>query len=104
MKNNNTITKQWVVAILTTVVVVVAAVVVVVVVAAAVVVVVVVVVVGVVVVIKIVASGPSDSSLVPELKASRWGQDKRDRRRSAAIPRNELPWENVGRIWQNNQM
>ena len=29
------------------------------------------------------------------VKASKRGQDKRDRRRSAAIPANELSWENV---------
>ena len=34
------------------------------------------------------------------LTASRQGQDKRGRRRSAAIPPNELPWENVNNMWQ----
>ena len=37
----------------------------------------------------------------PHLKASRRGQDKRGRRRSDAIPPNELSWEKVDQIWQN---
>ena len=36
-----------------------------------------------------------------ELTASRRGQDKRGRHRSAAIPPNELSWENVGKVWQS---
>ena len=35
------------------------------------------------------------------LKASRRGQDKRGRRRSAALPPNEPSWENVGNMRQN---
>ena len=35
------------------------------------------------------------------LKASKRGQDKRGRRRSAAIPPNELSQEKVGKMWQH---
>ena len=36
-----------------------------------------------------------------ELTASGRGQDKRCRRRSAAIPRNRLSWGTVGKMWQH---
>ena len=37
----------------------------------------------------------------PWLTASRWGRDKRGRRKSAAISPNELSWEHVGKMRAN---
>ena len=39
--------------------------------------------------------------IVYQLAASRWGQDKRGRRRSATIPPNQLSRENVSNILHN---